>query len=214
MWTKFKWDMFITSFIPLWLSILIFDIWDLTVDSISIFSKSGKLLQKLIDCALNNSVQIVSIVVIAFVICNSIRGINRFLKERESTDQNTPSSLLKARKANKLSSEFLLAYILPLIAFNFGDITDIVLFSIYFAILSSLCIRNNNIYINILLEFKNYRLYVCDIQRTLPGDQVAIYYDSLVISKNDLTALEGKVINCWDCDNYTYIHIKGAKDNE
>ena len=214
MWSKFKWDMFITSFIPLWVSIVIFDIWDLVVNSITIFSGSEKIPQKLINCALNNPVQIISVLVITLVTCNSIRGINRFLKERDATDQNAPSSLLKARKANKLSSEFLLAYILPLIAFDFCDIKDIVLFSIYFAILSSLCIRNNNIYTNILLEFKNYRLYVCDIQRTLPGDQVETYYDSLVISKNDLTALEGKVINCWDCDNYTYIHIKGAKDNE
>ena len=26
MWKKFKWDMFVTSFIPLWLSIIVIDI--------------------------------------------------------------------------------------------------------------------------------------------------------------------------------------------
>ena len=28
MWGKFKWDMFVTSFIPLWLSIVVIGIWN------------------------------------------------------------------------------------------------------------------------------------------------------------------------------------------
>ena len=31
MWGKFKWDMFVTSFIPLWLSIIVIDIWNIVV---------------------------------------------------------------------------------------------------------------------------------------------------------------------------------------
>lgn len=27
MWKKFKWDLFVSSFIPLWLSIIVIDVW-------------------------------------------------------------------------------------------------------------------------------------------------------------------------------------------
>lgn len=45
---------------------------------------------------------------------------------------------------HKLASEFLLAYILPMIAFDFGDMNELILFLIYFSVLVFLCIRNNN----------------------------------------------------------------------
>lgn len=214
MWTKFKWDMFVTSFIPLWVSIVIFDIWDIVECAITSYSKEENIFEKLLSFAWDNTIQIASIVVIIVVVTFSIRGINKFLRERECSKQNPTGTILKAKKANKLSSEFLLAYILPLIAFNFGELKSIVLFLTYFAILAFLCIRNNNIYTNIMLEFKKYRIYSCDIQRPIPGDQTIIYYDSLIISKDDLTSLENKKIKYWDCDNYIYIHIKENNDNE
>ncbi len=208
MWSKFKWDMFVTSFIPLWISIIIFDLWDIVEHAIVIFAKDEKLINKLLSCALDNIIQLVSIAVIFIMVAISIHGINKFLCKRESSKQNLPGTILKAKKANKLSSEFLLAYILPLIAFDFSNLKSIALFLTYFVILAFLCIRNNNIYTNILLEFKKYRIYSCDIERPVPGNKRVIYYDSLIISKDDLTSLENKQIKHWDCDNYIYIHIK------
>ena len=43
MWLKFKWDMFVTSFIPLWLSIIIFDIWDLVDYAVTAYPKEGNI---------------------------------------------------------------------------------------------------------------------------------------------------------------------------
>lgn len=214
MWGKFKWDMFVTSFIPLWISIIIFDLWDLVDSVIVSHSKEGALLEKIRSFALDNAIQITSIIVIIVMVAFSICGINEFLRNRENSQQNPVGTILKAKKANKLSSEFLLAYILPLIAFDFSDLKSIALFLTYFAILAFLCIRNNNIYTNIMLEFKKYRIYSCDIQRPVPGSQTIVFYDSLMISKEDLTSLEHKRVRYWDCDNYIYIHIKENKDNE
>ena len=199
MWAKFKWDMFVTSFIPLWISIIIFDIWDLVDYAITAYQKKGNPLEKLLSFACSNLIQIISIIVI---------------KDRENSQRNPIGTILKAKKANELSSEFLLAYILPLIAFDFSDLKSIALFLTYFVILAFLCIRNNNIYTNIMLEFKKYRIYSCDIQRLAPGNQTIIYYDSLMISKEDLTSLQNKKVKYWDCDNYIYIHIKENNDNE
>ena len=214
MWLKIKWDMFVTSFIPLWLSILIFDIWDIITVAMDVWARDGKLVQNLTDCVINSKVQLLCIGIIVLMVSVSVHGINSFLKERECSNQNSPGTILKARRANKLSSEFLLAYILPLIAFDFSDLKSIVLFLIYFAILAFLCIRNNNIYTNIMLEFKHYRLYTCDIQCVLPGNKTVVYYDSLVVSRDDLTSLEDNEIKFWDCDNYIYIHIRGGASNE
>ncbi len=65
-----------------------------------------------------------------------------------------------------------------------------------------------------MLEFKKYRIYSCDIERLMPGDKIVVYFDSLIISKDDLTSLENNKIKHWDCDNYIYIHIKENNDNE
>ena len=42
MWSKFKWDMFVTSFIPLWISIIIFDIWDIVDCAIHLIQRREK----------------------------------------------------------------------------------------------------------------------------------------------------------------------------
>ena len=214
MWSKFKWDMFVTSFIPLWVSIIIFDVWDIVYNAITEFPKDGKFVGRLLCFAKNNIIPFASVIIIFTVVIISIHGISRFLKERECSKQNPNGTIKRVKKANKLSSEFLLAYILPLIAFDFSNLKSLVLFVVYFAILAFLCIRNNNIYTNIFLEFKRYRIYLCDIERLVPGDKMIIYYDSLIISKDDLTLSEDKSIKYWDCDNYVYIHIKENIDNE
>ena len=93
-----------------------------------------------------------------------------------------------------------------MIAFDFSDLQGITLFVIYFAVLAFLCIRNNNIYTNILLEFKGYKMYICDIECDIMNRK-HIYYDSLVISEDNLTLCEGNEISYWDFDNYIYIKI-------
>jgi hypothetical protein len=150
--------------------------------------------------------------VIAILVLYSIVGINSFLKKKLTVKNNHPmGTVKKATKANKLSSEFLLAYILPMIAFDFGDPQKLVLFLIYFLVLAYLCIRNYNIYTNILLEFKGYRIYMCDFECMVVNEK-HIYHDSIVISKTDLTQEEGNEIPYWDFENYIYITVdRGEK---
>ena len=160
MWRKFKWDMFVTSFIPLWLSIVVLDVWNIVSLILEKWDDNSKMLENLQNILCSSCVQVISIIVIAILLISSIVGINSFLKMKLAFKNNHPKGTVKkATKANKLSSEFLLAYILPMIAFDFSDPQKLVLFLIYFLVLAYLCIRNNNIYTNILLEFKGYRIY-------------------------------------------------------
>ena len=102
MWLKFKWDMFVTSFIPLWLSIIIFDIWDLVDYTVTAYPKEGKSLEKFLSFICDNIVQTASIIVVIIVVALSIHGINKFLRDRENSRQNSTATILKAKKANKL----------------------------------------------------------------------------------------------------------------
>ena len=204
MWKRFKWDMFVTSFIPLWFSIIVLDIWDLIKQSIKIWCTERDFSTNIYSCLKSSLVQVISVVIIVIVVFISIIGINAFLKDFRASQNNPNGRIIKARKANKLSSEFLLAYILPMIAFDFSDLQKITLFVIYFTVLAILCIRNNNIYTNILLEFKGYKMYNCDIECDVMNRKHT-YCDSLIISKDDLTQCEGNEISYWDFDNYIYI---------
>ena len=204
MWRKFKWDMFVTSFIPLWISIIVIDTWEFVLIVLEKWDEEIEFLENLGALLSTGCVQIISIIIIIIVVICSICGINAFLKKLNSSDNNPKATVLKATKANKLSSEFLLAYILPMIAFDFGDLQKLFLFLIYFAVLSYLCIRNNNIYTNIFLEFKGYRMYVCDLECAVL-EKKHNYHDSLVISKSDLTQEEKNSVAYWDFDNYIYI---------
>lgn len=78
---KFKWDMFITSFIPLWLSIIVADIWNI-VDIVSNkWSYSKPLKYNLVDLYKKCQVSIWVVIIIFVLMLISIISINKFLKD-------------------------------------------------------------------------------------------------------------------------------------
>ena len=104
-----------------------------------------------------------------------------------------------------------MAYILPMIAFDFGETRSVIVFFFFFIVLAYLCVRNNNIYANIYLEFKGYRIYMCDIVTDVLGKK-QVYCDSLVISAlNDLTQMVENEISYWDFENDIYIQLDEEK---
>lgn len=207
MWPKFKWDMFITSFIPLWVSILFTDIWNLVVNFLESWDSKLGFWKNISQCICSNLLLVISILVIIIIVVVSILGANSFIKKLNNSTNISRGKIINARKANKLSSEFLLAYILPMIAFEFDELKSVILFLIYFAVLAFLCIRNNNIYTNILLEFKGYKMYNCDIECVVLN-RTKVYSDSIIISPEDLTINENNRVKYWDFENYIYITVK------
>lgn len=76
----------------------------------------------------------------------------------------------------------------------------------YFMVLAYLCIRNNNVYINIYLELKKYRMYECDVECRV-ANGIKIYRKSLVISRRDLITRVDCDLSYWDFDNYIFIDL-------
>jgi hypothetical protein len=203
----FKWNMFITSFIPLWVSIIVADIWSVIENGISNWTCEKGIAFNLINVCQDNLVSLLMVLIITILLMISTRSINKFLKDKCSNNAPPKIKIIKAIRANKLSSEFLLAYILPMIAFDFTEIKSIVLFTIYFVMLAFLCIRNSNVYTNIWLEIKGYKMFLCDLEANVMG-RPYIYNDCLVISKNNLTTRIDNDMEYWDFDNYIYIDLK------
>lgn len=202
----FKWNMFYTSFLPLWASILVSDIWN-------ILQKTNELIAGDSDLSFlalwgRMQIELVSVVVLVVYSIISIITLNRFIHFKKINSSPPKGKVIKAKRANKLSAEFLLAYILPMIAFDFSAIHDVILFFVYFAVLSFLCIRNNNVYTNFLFEAKGYRMYECDIECDVLTSS-KIYEHSLIISKNRILANSlPREIEYFDFDNYIYIDLE------
>ena len=204
---KFKWNMFITSFIPLWISIIISDIWSIVESGIENWKNYVPIFLNILNICKEKWICVFVIFVIGMLITISIVSINKFLSDKRKNNHPHKIKIKKAIRANKLSSEFLLAYILPMIAFDFTELKSVILFMIYFGMLAFLCVRNGNVYTNIWLEIKGYRMYLCDLEANIM-DRPHIYEKCLVISKNNLTIKIENDIECWDFDNYIYIDLK------
>lgn len=209
--TRFKWNMFITSFIPLWISIVIADIWDIG-EYIAIrwhylsnpYFDIGGAIRRFLK---TNMLMVISIIIITFIVSISITEINKFIQGKENEKAPPKGRLVKVSRANKLSAEFLLAYILPMIAFDFSQGKSVLLFVMYFGVLAYLCIRNSNVYTNIYLEIKNYRMYECDVECKVANSE-NIYQKSLVISRRNLITRINSDMKYCDFDNYIYIDLE------
>lgn len=75
---RFKWNMFITSFIPLWLSIIVMDAWNVIEYGINNWSCQQKIMYNLKCLALENVVCILVISIIVIMMLISVWSINIF----------------------------------------------------------------------------------------------------------------------------------------
>ncbi|MFR4850979.1 MAG: hypothetical protein ACLUAY_00470 [Butyricicoccus sp.] len=170
----FKVAMFFTAFIPLWITVLFLDI-------MSICDRTNGYIGSEV---IGIGCIIAGLLLSAIIIFCSMRGV----KESDYAKYK----ILSVEQEKGITSEFLLSYILPLFAFDFTKWVSVVEFSIYFLILAFLCVRNNNVYANLLLEVRKYKFYTCEMQWMAEVDATPI--PMTVISKKPLTAHKGNTI--------------------
>lgn len=180
----FKSAMFFTSFLPLWITILF-------INLMSIINKEKHLYSEYISsiCIL------VGLLISTLIIMLSIKN----LKNTDYKDYK----ITEVSQEKGITSEFLLSYILPLFAFDFTRWESIIQFLIYFCILSFLCIRNNNVYANILLEIRNYKFYTCELVWASEPHLKPIQV--IAISNKNLCANKGNTIECASLNKPFYI---------
>lgn len=159
----FKILMFISSFIPLWLSIILSTIFD-NKNAITSWTMFG---------------------IMIFLIIISLVKLKMLIRQIRTNITPKKFTIKNAERQKSISSEYLLSYIMPLIAFDFTNLRDILIFLLYITILGYLCIKNHNVYTNIVFEIKGYSFFLCDIEYLL-SNQI-IKKNVLIISKNDIS---------------------------
>lgn len=206
-----KWHLFITSFLPLWVSIIVYDIAKIWESTCVVLSKGAPFWCNVKNVALHNWLSIVVILSSALISIVSIIALSKYLRKMENRTDNPIAKISKVQRERRISSEFLIAYILPMLVFDFSSFLGVILFILYFSFLSIISIRNNNIYTNIFLELKKYKMYTADVEIKVMGQDV-IYEKSIMISKTDLSNTINQEINYMDFENFVYIHLnKGDK---
>ncbi|WP_317327271.1 hypothetical protein [Turicibacter sanguinis] len=182
----FKLAIFLTSFLPLWITILFIEI-------VSIYEKEENA---------NLVIEYTMIAIIVIILVFSFVCVIQALKKVHNS-RLRPYIIQEAKLESGVSTEFLLSYILPLIAFDFTAWEQIIQFSFFFLILTFLCVRNNNVYVNLWLEVMGYRFYSCQLVWEVEPNTGAI--DGLVLSKVDLVSRKGTVVELLNLNPPFYI---------
>lgn len=208
---KLKISLFITSFMPLWFSIIFINTW--SVGTYIFIKTKGKFSLNLINYAnlkklyLEKYLEISFSIILIVIFLISAIFLLLFLYRNKKSCNNPVGKIKKASRAHNLGSDFLLAYILPMIAFNFGNLKDVILFCIIFIILGFLCIRNENIYTNIYLEFLGYQMFYVDFYKEISEKENTFKRDVLFLSKNDLRLEIDRTIVFYEVNNFIYINF-------
>ncbi|MBS5982334.1 MAG: hypothetical protein KIC67_06925 [Clostridium butyricum] len=180
----FKCAMFFTSFIPLWITIIF-------IDGLNIYKEEAFIKTEIISILCILIIFIVSLIAIYFSMI-SVREIDY-----------KPYKIEKAIQEKGITSEFLLSYVLPLFAFDFTRWDSVVQFLIYFIILAFLCIRNNNVYANIIFECMGYKFYACELI-WVPEPTIS-QMEGIIISRSNLCANKGNTIDIATMNKPFYI---------
>lgn len=162
---KFIVSLFITSFIPLWISIFLIEVFSIL---------DNKNFYRITEYIVMTAILFVNLICIVYL---------KFKITKIKANNKEPKQILKSVfKEKAITTEYFLSYVLPLFTFNFTQWKDILLFLIFFFTLGFLCIKNRNVYSNIVLEAKKYNFYTCNIQNLDHIDS-----DVLIISKRNLS---------------------------
>jgi hypothetical protein len=180
----FKIAMFITSFTPLWLTIAFKDILNIIRGDPNLYTEIIGLIIIMLSLVLSIS-----------IIIASMRNLN--------VSEYKPYKIIEVSQEKGMTSEFLLSYILPLFAFDFTKWDSVVQFLIYFVIVAFLCIRNNNVYANLIFELQKYKFYSCKIQWA--PEPSARPIQAIVISRSNLCSNASNTIEVATLNKPFYI---------
>lgn len=216
---KLKISLFITSFMPLWFSVIFINAW--AIFSYLLIRMKGSFNFKLFTW--NNFLELYSkkwleisfSILLIILFLYSARFLYLFLQKNEKSINNPTGIIKKVNRAHNLGSDFLLAYVLPMIAFDFGSLKDVILFSLIFITLGFLCIRNENLYTNIYLEFLGYQMFYADFNKGILEEKRFLKENILFLSKKDLRLEISREISYYEVNNFIYINLSVEdKSNE
>lgn len=211
---NFKWHMLITSFLPLWISIIIIETFNLIKFGILTWNSEFGVFYNLWYIIRSNMYICIFLLVVIIDLFISLIKVNKFLSLQNKNIENLPMAEIKNLEVNShLSTDFLVAYILPMLSFDFISLLHIVLFILYFSTLAFLSIRNNYVYVNIFLELKKYKVFIADLTISSLGKNKAIN-DCTIIGKKELILKGSEKIKYYDLENSIFLGVAMEEKND
>lgn len=208
---KLKVALFITSFFPLWVSIFFINFWSVITFVLPKLKNRISLemitWNNFLELFCEKWLEISFSILILFLFIYSAIILNNFIKRNSKSTNNSNGQIKKVTRAFNLSSDFLLAYILPMVAFDFSNLKDVILFVTLFLTLAFLCIRNENIYTNLFLEFLGYQMFYIDLKEDINDESSIVRENILFLSKEDLRLRINGEITYYQINNFIYINL-------
>lgn len=167
-------SLFFLSFLPLWISVVFIDV-------LSILESNENLWTEAISLVL----------IVLGTLISSLVVIKQM--HRQTVGTCTKPTIKEASKQKAIAAEYILFYVLPLLAFDFTKWRQVVQFLIIFATLTFLSLKHRYVYANIVLEVRGYTCYDCTLQNA-DGSEFA----TVVVSADELTGMLNHRINYAD----------------
>lgn len=180
-------SLFYLSLTPLWLSIAF-------IDAKSLWDNTTNLLTEIISIICIGVAMLIATIVV----------ILAFRKKNISKTQRYTLTEVKEEKI--LTAEYVLSYVLPLLAFDFTVWYHVVLFLLFFLVLAFLHIHHNRLGANVVLEVFGYKYYEC-----LLTNEDDIPIRKSVISRNDLITQKNEHIYAKPINNEYYLERPQTK---
>lgn len=199
MWFSFRISMFITSFTPFWLTLFVFKVIDVFMNWSNLLSVRKNI------CA--NRIDIVCIIFMMFIYYCCYDTIFGMINKKRKESNQTKFKLINAEKNSTITQEYLIAYILPIMIISLDNIKSYSAVLIYFSFLLYLNMKNDNIYINVLLAIKGYDIYICSLEVANPNG-TNIVENVTVISKKTLTTKIGQKLQYYDLKQKIFIVLE------
>lgn len=84
----------------------------------------------------------------------------------EKVDNVQPMHLKNVKEEKFAVAEFMMSFVFPMFAFDFTKYQGVLLFSVFFLIFGWLCIKHNYFCVNVVLEIMKYKIYDCECANT------------------------------------------------
>lgn len=184
--------MYFLSFLPLWAAIVIVDI------------------ESLIRNPAAPMTEIISIALI--LVCLLLSGYRVYRGMHKGKEEAKRFSIREIREQKAVTADYLLSNVLPLLAFDFTQWIQVLVFLIFFVSLGFLHIRHNYFSTNITLELLGYRFFSVElvekIQSEFSTGELSTSLRTTLISRHHGEADLGSQIDVIKINSQYYVALK------
>lgn len=199
----FKFSLFITSLLPLWILILYFNLYHIISEKIYLNYKFLFSSNISID---DSAILIFTSLILILIILCSVHVLLKVNFYKKKTGKKY--AVIEVKKSKSITPEFMVSFVVPLIAFEFNTLRGILGFSIMIILIFYICYKSNFFYINIILVSMNYTMYTCKKNSESGGSIIVFSKENLLMPVN----CEQNLLVYTEAD--FYIERRGEKNEQ